>query len=95
MQRETYHGRKRCTQVKCDLLCRNAIQFVSYENFLTFLSPGMHGSSPNVNLSNVDHVPLIPFPGSFPNLVREHHRQLRNAFKNIVTRSYQCLKGKG
>ncbi|CAN5965200.1 unnamed protein product [Sphagnum jensenii] len=27
----------------------NAIQFVSYENFLTFLSPGMHGSSPNVN----------------------------------------------
>jgi hypothetical protein len=49
MQIETYHGRKRCTHVKCDLLCRNAIQFVSYENFLTFLSPGMHGSSPNVN----------------------------------------------
>lgn len=49
MQKETYHGRKGCTHVKCDLLCRTAIQFVSYENFLTFLSPGMHGSSPNVN----------------------------------------------
>jgi hypothetical protein len=32
-------------------------------------------------LSNVDHVASIPFPGSFPNLVREHHRQLRNALK--------------
>jgi hypothetical protein len=31
------------------ILCRNAVQFVSYEHFLTFLSPGMHGSSPNVN----------------------------------------------